>query len=170
VVGEVRDRAAAEQDQRETALAGQDQHRTVLLFQNGERERMAIELSQVARLEEFAPDVIEMAGDREVVQYRGQIMPLIRVSDVLQTPRQRSAESDSEPLQVVVCREEGRSVGLVIDRILDIVEGTFVIQPDTGRTGVLGSAVIQARTTGVLDVRSLLAAAETRAKTVAAHA
>jgi two-component system chemotaxis sensor kinase CheA len=170
VVSEVRDRPAAEHGERETAAAGQDHHRTVLLFQNGERERMAIELSQVARLEEFAPDVIEMAGDREVVQYRGQIMPLIRVSDVLQTPRQRSAESDSEPLQVVVCREEGRSVGLVIDRILDIVEGTFVIQPDTGRTGVLGSAVIQARTTGVLDVRSLLAAAETRAKTVAAHA
>jgi len=62
----------------------------------------------------------------------------------------------------VVYNENGRSVGLVIDRILDIVEESFQIQPNTRRPGVLGSAVIQKRTTGVLDIRGLLAAAENR--------
>jgi two-component system chemotaxis sensor kinase CheA len=171
VVSEVRDRAVTENEGRQTAAAaGQDGCRTVLLFQNGERERMAIELSQVARLEEFAHDAIEITGDREVVQYRGQIMPLVRVSEVLKTTRQKTADSGPRALQVVVYSENGRSVGLVIDRILDIVEESFVIQPDTGRTGVLGSAVIQQRTTEVLDVRGLLAAAQSREIPMAAHA
>ena len=39
---------------------------------------MAIPLSMVARLEEFALDeVVEQAAGREVVQYRGAILPLI---------------------------------------------------------------------------------------------
>lgn len=171
VVSEVRDRAVTENEERQTAAAaGQDGCRTVLLFQNGERERMAIELSQVARLEEFAHDAIEIAGSREVVQYRGQIMPLVRVSEVLQTTRQKTADSDPRALQVVVYSENGHSVGLVIDRILDIVEESFQIQPNTGRQGVLGTAVIQQRTTGVLDVRGLLAAAQSREIPMAAHA
>ena len=48
-----------------------------------ELSRIAIDLSLVARLEEFPRDAVEIAADQEVVQYRGQIMPLIHVSDVL---------------------------------------------------------------------------------------
>jgi hypothetical protein len=41
---------------------------------------MAILLSLVARLEEFSQSVVEKAGGQEVVQYRGQILPLIRLT------------------------------------------------------------------------------------------
>ena len=170
VVGEVRDRVAREREEgHAVATTEQDGCQTVLLFQNGERERMAIELSQVARLEEFAQDAVEIAGGQEVVQYRGQIMPLVRVADLLGTTHQQAAGSDPGRLQVVVYNQNGRSVGLVIDRILDIVEESFQIQPNTGRLGVLGSAVIQKRTTGVLDVCGLLAAAETQPRVMAAE-
>ena len=52
----------------------------MLIFEVGARTRMAIDLSQVARLEEFRPEKIELAGGREAVQYRGQIMPLVRIA------------------------------------------------------------------------------------------
>jgi two-component system chemotaxis sensor kinase CheA len=168
VVSEIRDQVVTEKEETQAAaMAGHDDFRTVLLFQNGARERMAIELSQVARLEEFAHDAVEIAGGQEVVQYRGKIMPLVRVSGVLESKSQRAAEDGEGSLQVVVYSENGRSVGLVIDRILDIVQESFRIQPDTGRPGVLGSAVIQKRITGVLDVQGLLAAAEAQAQAVA---
>ncbi len=124
---------------------------------------MAIDLALVARLEEFPCHTIELAGDQEVVQYRGQVMPLIRVSDVLENTRSRTAEGEPESLHVVVYADQGgSSVGLVVDRILDIVEESFVMEPQAGRTGRLGSAVIQKRMTDILDVPGLIAAAERR--------
>jgi len=132
------------------------QSNAVLLFQNGENGRMAVDLSQVARLEEFPADAVETAGDQEAVQYRGQIMPLIRISDVLPSRQgQRTQDTDSA-LQVVVYSDQGRRVGLVVERILDIIEESFVVQRQTGRKGILGSAVIQRRITDILDVPALI--------------
>jgi two-component system chemotaxis sensor kinase CheA len=156
VVGEMRDRSVPEHDRMlAQVVSSEDAGKAVLLFQIGDRERMAIELSQVARLEEFAPEDIEITGGRQVVQYRGQIMPLLAVSELLGCPG--SASSAAANALVVVYTGRGHSVGLVIDRILDIVEEHFQIQPNTARPGVLGSAVIQQRTTEVLDIPSLLA-------------
>jgi two-component system chemotaxis sensor kinase CheA len=59
----------------------------------------------------------------------------------------------------VVYVEEGRSVGLVVDRILDIVETTLEVQHGGRRIGVQGSAVIQDRVTYLLDVPAILRSA-----------
>ena len=102
--------------------------------------------------------MIETAGDTQVVQYRGQIMPLLRVSDLLlgHGNRNGKGKGDLTNLQVVVYSEKGRSVGLVVDRILDIVEETIVPQQPSKRDGLLGSAVIQQRVTDLLDVRGFV--------------
>lgn len=161
VVSEVRDQLVTDQDgKQEQAAADANKRNAVLLFQYGEDGRMAIDLSLVARLEEFPRHTIEVAGDQEVVQYRGQIMPLVRVSEVLESKRRKAADAEQESLHVVVYADKGRSVGLVVDRILDIVEESFVMQRQSGRTGTLGSAVIQKRVTDILDVPGLIAAAE----------
>jgi two-component system chemotaxis sensor kinase CheA len=160
VINEVRDRAVADKAKQTLGVAESSKRTAVLLFQYGENGRMAIDLSLVARLEEFPRDTIEVAGDREVVQYRGQIMPLVRVSEVLESKYRKPVEAGQESLHVVVYAEKGRSVGLVVDRILDIVEESFVIQPKTRRPSVRGSAVIQKRITDILDVPGLIAAAD----------
>jgi len=161
VVGEVRDRAVMEKEGKQKAGAADGSRcNAVLLFQYGESERMAIDLALVARLEEFPSDAVEIAADQKVVQYRGQIMPLIRVSEMLESRHRKAVENAPQSLQVVVYAEKGRSVGLVVDRILDIVEESFVMQRQTGRTGVMGSAVIQKRVTDILDVPGLIAVAD----------
>ena len=134
----------------------------MLLFQCGADGRMAMDLSLVARLEEFKAEMVECAGDAQVVQYRGQIMPLLRVSDVLPGDHGNDQSNGNgkrdltKTLQVVVYSEQGRSVGLVVDRILDIVEETIVPQQPSKRDGLLGSAVIQQRVTDLLDVRGFV--------------
>jgi two-component system chemotaxis sensor kinase CheA len=159
VVSELRDRAVSEKDEKQSASAAEaGQRNAVLLFQYGEKGRMAVDLALVARLEEFSRDSVEVAADREVVQYRGQIMPLLRVSKVLESHHTQDA-SREESLQVVVYADQGHSVGLVVDRILDIVEEAFVMQRETRRAGVKGSAIIQKRVTDILDVPGLIAAA-----------
>jgi two-component system chemotaxis sensor kinase CheA len=170
VVSEVHDRSLAEKEKQQSLANGEHRERsTMLLFQCGEKGRMAIDLGLVARLEEFPRNAIEASGDQEAVQYRGQIMPLIRVSEILQTKYPNRSDSE-EPLQVVVYADQGRSIGLVIERILDIVDETFVVQRETKRKGVSGSAVIQQRITDILDVPELLQVARGQALQAAAHA
>ena len=53
-----------------------------------------------------------------------------------------------------------RSIGLVVERILDIVEEVVRIQRPSGKAGVIGSAVIQSRVTEVLDVDAFVRSAE----------
>jgi two-component system, chemotaxis family, sensor kinase CheA len=159
VIGENRESAAEKESGKADGTTKQGDSNAVLLFQYGENGRMAVDLELVARLEEFPRDAVELAADQEVVQYRGQIMPLVRVSDVLENRRGRPPEKEQEALHVVVYSEQGHSVGLVVDRILDIVEESFVIERQGGRKGVVGSAVIQKRVTDILDVPGLIAAA-----------
>ena len=150
VVSEARDRARAEgaaevQD-------GGDGRQMLLLFGLGPDRRMAIPLSIVSRLEEFPRAIVERAGTGEVVQYRGDIMPLIRLSSLLGAPD----TPPHDPMQVVVYSDGSRSVGLVVDNILDIVEERLAVRTRGAGGAVYGSAVIQERVTDLLDVEAML--------------
>ena len=118
--------------------------------------RTAIPLSMVARLEEIPAEHIERADNREVVQYRGQIMPLLRLSKLLGA---EGADDRAAPMQVVVLSEQGRGVGLVVDRILDIVETSLEVRRAKPKGG-MATAVIQQRVTDLLDIQDIIRAAD----------
>ena len=113
-------------------------------------------LSLVARLEEFKLADVERTGEVEVVQYRNQIMPLMRLSKLLDFGEQVTDEVPT--LQVVVYTENGRSVGLVVDNILDIVEEALAVQRKSEQDGLLGSAVVGGKVTDLLNVQGLVRA------------
>jgi two-component system, chemotaxis family, sensor kinase CheA len=119
--------------------------------------RVAIPLDTVTRLEEFPRNRIERAGSREVVQYRGQILPLIRLSHLLGA---YGEEPEGDTVSVVVYSEGGRSVALVVDRIVDIAENSTTARRDAEEDGLVGTAVIQQRVTELLDVRRAILAAD----------
>ncbi|MCS6244285.1 MAG: chemotaxis protein CheW [Opitutus sp.] len=152
VVGETRERAV---DVVKTSyVADSDRPKSLLLFNVGGKRRMAIPLSLAARLEEFPITQIEHTGDSEVVQYRGQIMPLIRVCKYISGGV--ATEPDAEKLSVVVYSEKGRSVGFVVSSINDIVEEAFKVQSHASGRGLAGSAVVQGHVTDLLDVPGLI--------------
>jgi two-component system chemotaxis sensor kinase CheA len=121
VVSEVRDRTLTSRTARNDEQASDLQ--TLLILEVGTR-RLAIPISMVARLEEIPRESIEQAGQQEVVQYRGQILPLLRLAELVGV----TTEPGEGPLQVVVYHEQGRSLGLVVDRIADIVESNVEIK------------------------------------------
>ena len=130
-----------------------------LLLRHGDGGRVAIPLSHVARLEEIPLAAIETSADREVVQYRDQIIPLVRLSRALNRGR-RAGELERDPMQLVVYTQGGQSVGLVVDEILDIVEDAVHVRSLRAGRGLLGSAVIQQRVTDILDVPGLIHAVD----------
>jgi two-component system chemotaxis sensor kinase CheA len=158
IVSGVRERAIADKP---AAAEEAGDRQTLLLVATAGGGRMAIPLSVVARLEEFQRSAVERAGGRDVVQYRGEILPLVHVSRALRRPRGANGHNGkpraeravgSETIQVVVCAAEGRRVGLVVGRILDIVEEAVVTRAPAGRPGVLFNGVVQDRVTEFLDV------------------
>lgn len=152
VVAETRERPV---DVAKTSfVADCDKRQSLLLFNVGGKRRMAIPLALAARLEEFPLSQIEHTGDSEVVQYRGQIMPLIRVGKYISGGA--LADADSEKVSVVVYSENGRSVGFVVSSINDIVEEAFEVQRHASGRGLAGSAVVQGHVTDLLDVPALI--------------
>jgi len=164
VVSETRERALAERAA-ESAGSGREKQ-TFLLFAGQSDSRMAIPLSALARLEEFPVSQLEMSGKQWVTQYRGQILPLIRLNAVLEERRVKARglpplpTPDSGPIQVLVLNHEGRSFGLVVDKILDIVEDRAEVKSPATRPCVLYSVVIGERVTELLDIPAILKAAE----------
>jgi two-component system, chemotaxis family, sensor kinase CheA len=167
VVTETRDRALA--GKTAEAAAATELKQTFLLFAGPGDSRMAIPLSTLARLEEFPVAQVEMSGTQWVTQYRGQILSLIRLSVVLQERRQRLRALqalpaiDSGPIQVLVMNHEGRSFGLVVERILDIIEDKADVKSAATRPGVLYSVLIGDRVTELLDIPAILRIAESHA-------
>jgi two-component system chemotaxis sensor kinase CheA len=146
----VRDRARPEGSVE--AHHGADARQTLLLFGVGEDRRMAIPLAVVSRLEEFPRHLVERANGQDVVQYRGEIMPIVRLTGLLGL----GEGTGRDPMQVVVYSSAGRSVGLVVDNILDIVDETLSVQRPRSGGAVYGSAVIQQRVTDLLDVEAIV--------------
>jgi len=158
VVTEARDRASADETQ---AQDKRDERQTLLLFEAGRGRQLALPLSLVARLEELPATAVEFSGDQEVVQYRGQIMPLLRVARFLGGIACADTELPApELLQVVVHSAHGRSVGLVVSTISDIVNERLTVQRSSAGKGILASAVIQQRVTDLLDLESLIRAGD----------
>ncbi len=143
------------------------ERQTLLLVRSPGNGRLAIPLAPVSRLEEFPADQVESAGEVDVIQYRGQILPLIRLKDILgerrTADRLAHAESDvpaSNLLEVIVFGDGARRVGLAVDEIIDIVQDVFEIKGRSTRNGVAGTLVIQNRVTELFDVQGFLHQAE----------
>ncbi|HKG49171.1 MAG TPA: chemotaxis protein CheA [Actinomycetales bacterium] len=149
---EVAERAA--EVERPAARTG-EQHR-VLLAGIGEGRRVAVPLSMVTRLEQIPASRVERVGAREVVQYRGAILPLLRLNQHLGA----YGATDREQLLVVVYTSQGRSVAMVVDEVVDIVEASSASRSDIDDHGLLGSAVIRDRIIELLDVRAAILAAD----------
>jgi two-component system chemotaxis sensor kinase CheA len=154
VVAELRSHAVTERAAKNGESAGSKD--TWLLFTVGEDRRMATQLSSVSRLEEIPVNLIERSGDSEVVQYRKKIMPLIRVSALLNLP---SSKKETDKAQVIVFAQGENYIGLIVDEIVDIVEQQISLERCGRHADVSGSAVIQQRVTDVLDLDMIIAGA-----------
>jgi two-component system, chemotaxis family, sensor kinase CheA len=165
VVGETRDRALTAK----TEAASTQEKQTFLLFAGPGDSRMAIPLNTLARLEEFPAEQVEMSGSQWVTQYRGQILPLIRLNELMKERRQKSRDMQGAPapgcgpLQVLVLNHENHTYGLVVDKILDIVEDQADVKSAATRDSVLYSVLIGDRVTELLDIPGLLRRADASA-------
>jgi two-component system chemotaxis sensor kinase CheA len=117
---------------------------SLLIFRAGSNERKAVPLALVARLEEIELDKVEYSYGKPVVQYRGELMPLIGVDGMMGMKTE-----GRQPVLVFSDRE--RSMGLMVDEIVDIVEEHLKVELKAEQMGVIGTAVLNGKATDIID-------------------
>ncbi|MGD9768815.1 MAG: chemotaxis protein CheW, partial [Pseudolabrys sp.] len=122
---------------------------SLLVFRAGSAHPKAVPLSLVTRLEEVDVDTIEVSNGRHMVQYRGHLMPLVTL-----TANAAIKPEGTQPL--LVFSDGTRSMALVVDEIVDIVEERLDIEVASETAGVIGSAVVKGQATEIIDVGHFL--------------
>ncbi|HEX6674918.1 MAG TPA: chemotaxis protein CheA [Actinomycetes bacterium] len=112
--------------------------------------RVALPLILVDRLEEFPRGALELSGDGDVVQYQDRIMPLVRL------PGGKGSSSTGTVVPVVVTSHSGRQTGLVVERIVDVVEQRSGPVEPSSRSWSAGCAILGGQVTELLDLDKLL--------------
>ena len=120
-----------------------------LVFRAGSDDPKAVPLALVARLEEIDLADIENPNGVPVVQYRGQLMPLLSIDG--------KGEVVTEGRQpVLVFTDRDRSMGLMVDEIIDIVEDRLDVELGSDQPGIIGTGVIGGKATSIIDASTFL--------------
>jgi two-component system chemotaxis sensor kinase CheA len=121
----------------------------LLIFRAGSPNPKAVPLALVSRLEEIDAAKIEISNGRAMLQYRGGLMPLVSATGDV-----RLARGGRQPL--VLFSDGRRSMGLMVDEIVDIVEEQLEIELASKRPGLIGSALIGGQAVEIIDIGHFL--------------
>ena len=119
----------------------------ILLFRSGENALKAVPVAAVARIEEIDGGQVEWVDGRSVIQYRGELIPVVGGDS---QPVRPNLAAGPHPL--LVFAQNGRSAGLLVEEIVDIVENSLIPELKPRGDGSLGSLTIDGRATELIDV------------------
>lgn len=88
------------------------------------QEKYAIPLDSIQSIEDVSPADLKLVENREVINLRGSVTPIVRLNEVLDTESTKAPEDD---MVVVIARKGDQQVGLVIDELMGQQE--IVIKP-----------------------------------------
>ena len=127
-----------------TDVSHAEEKSSMLVFRAGSDDLKAVPLALIARLEDIDMATAEKSHDQYVVQYRGHPMPLV--------PLISTHEWKSEGRQpILVFTDDKRSMGLVVDEIIDIVEDNLKIEIAADEPGLIGTAILDGKATDIID-------------------
>ena len=164
------DKASRAEDDKVVAVAQTDAAlQRVLVFAAGANGPLcAVPLGRVERIENLHLDKVETGGDRAVVQYRGALMPLETI-DYASGPLPNQGTCPA-----LVFNTLQGPFGIIVERIVDVVEADIAPRIGKQRVEFLGTTVIAGKATEIVDIDQFANRAwpadETRLQNPFAHA
>ena len=128
------------------ALAEERQH--ALVFTQG-KQRFVIPMTLIERLEYFEASRIEKTASGEVLQYRGDVIRVLRWGEML---GEAPSVSTGEDEYCLILSDNGKRMCLQVDQVVDILEVSFEIKQTSDTPLLLGTTVIEGIATEVVDV------------------
>ena len=138
------------------AVAGpgrEEEHQFLLLCSVDPKEFFALPLALVNRLDKIRASDLEYVGGKEVIQYRGHSMPVVRLDNYLPV----SPLPEQDEYHLIVFHMNKKDIALVVSQIEDSLDLAIDVEDEMFKQeGVLGSAIIKDRTTLFLDVYQII--------------
>ncbi len=129
------------------------EEREFVLVGLGSSAKHAIPLSVVNRMEEIKTSSIEMSGNQRVIRYRGGILKLISLNEVL---GYETCSEKNEITQVVVINNEDQIFGLEVDQIIDVLTTRdFLDDSVSTHDAIIGNLVTSTEIIVVIDVHKI---------------
>ncbi len=127
--------------EREQEKLNMYEYQSVLLFKCSGPETLALDMSMISRVEEIRPDEIERIGDKEFIQFRGQVLRVIRPESFLPLNREKR---ERDKYFVIIPKLVKHPIGILIEEIKDTVQAHIDIAEDDGikAKGLVGSSII----------------------------
>lgn len=119
-------------------------------------EKYAIQLSSINQIIKISPDEIKKVQNQEVILLRNNVIPIIRLDEVLEVPKEKKAE---KKLTVVIVKKGDKLSGLLVDGIIGQQE---IVQKPLGKLlsgiKIITSATIlgDGNVALILDVNSIV--------------
>ncbi|HEY6443566.1 MAG TPA: chemotaxis protein CheW [Candidatus Acidoferrales bacterium] len=134
----------------------------LLVFERGENERFALPISLVLRLERVPRSNVERAGGQRLIQHDAEILPVFEISDDFSVDQPHGGNANytgttDENIDLVVCQHRGRSLGLAVDRIVDIVDERLGGMSLSGTHDAARPRIVDGHVTTILDLEKLFA-------------
>ncbi|MBD2353344.1 chemotaxis protein CheA [Tolypothrix sp. FACHB-123] len=163
VVGLAKQTGVSEKQQQITSISVADipdapsDRQMVLLFTGPEAAPMGIPLTKALRLEKIPATAVEQVANHYVFRHHQQILPLIDLHNIFSDRHQRQLELVTETLEIAIVSPHSKlSVGLVVDRIVDIVAESLTITGIPSRPGILFCTLIQGQITEIIDIDAVI--------------
>lgn len=116
-----------------------------VLFRAGGGASKILPLSLVGRIESVETERIEEANGQYVVQHQGRLMPLV--------PASPAVDVFARPISPALIISIGaRTLGLLVDEIIDIFEGKLDIQLDNPTADIIGTSVVKGHAVELVDI------------------
>lgn len=132
----------------------QEELREYVLIKLGSATKHALPLGTVNRMEEFKTSGIELSGHQRVVRYRGGILRILCLNELLGYPQSTEIR---EITQVIVTKFGNQIVGLEVDQIIDVLSTRDPLAESFSENVYIeGNLVTASEIIVVLDVENIV--------------
>jgi two-component system chemotaxis sensor kinase CheA len=128
------------------------ERRRLVMFRAGAGASKVLPLSLVSRIEMVETSRIESSDGRLMVLLQGRLMPIVPISPEI--------DMSKPSYPVLVVATENRSIGLMADEIVDILEEKLEIQLASSNSELVGSAEIRGEAVELIDVSHFIRMAD----------
>ncbi|MDM7203034.1 MAG: chemotaxis protein CheW, partial [Thermodesulfobacteriaceae bacterium] len=135
-----------------TVKKGLEENQFILIFQVGE-EYLALPLALISRLDKIKAEEIQVIGGKEIILYKNQVIPIIRLENYL--PLQ--GMPPQEEYSLLFFKERDKTCAFLCSKIVDTLETTLEVKRDLYvQPGLLGYRIINEKTVLFLDIYKII--------------
>lgn len=140
--------------QKEDSISqNRNEKQQLLLFKTSGPEILGLDIAMVSRIEEIDAAGIEIIGDHEYIQFRGQSLRIIRPEKFLPISQ---GKSQGARLYIIIPKLVKYPMGIIAEEIIDTITASVRMDNNgVSGKGVLGSTILNGRIAVLVNIYEL---------------